>query len=212
MLWIQSRVDYINNLPQILSKTAQQQQAQPSLQHPSKGLDSSKLEHHLVQQRMSPITFTDDDFKGVDPSQDDPMVISIDMDNFTIMKTLVDKVSSVDILHWKTFNAMRIPIEEMMPYDDHVVGFSGGRVETKGYIELYTTFSLNKASKTLRIRYLVIEANTSYNILLGWSSLNKLGAIVSNLHLAMKFPSLSGDILTIHVDQKIARECYVESL
>ena len=30
MLWIQSRVDYILNLPQILSKrTAQQQQAQP---------------------------------------------------------------------------------------------------------------------------------------------------------------------------------------
>ena len=50
MLWIQSRVDYINNLPQILSKTVQQQQAQPSLQHPSKGLNSSKLEHHLVQQ------------------------------------------------------------------------------------------------------------------------------------------------------------------
>jgi len=40
MLWIQSRVDYITNLPQILSRTTQQQQAQPSLQHPSKGLDS----------------------------------------------------------------------------------------------------------------------------------------------------------------------------
>jgi len=50
MLWIQSRVDYITNLPQILSRTTQQQQAQPSLQHPSKGLDSSKLEHYLVQQ------------------------------------------------------------------------------------------------------------------------------------------------------------------
>ena len=37
MLWIQSRVDYIFNLPQNLSKTAQQQQAQSSLQHPSKG-------------------------------------------------------------------------------------------------------------------------------------------------------------------------------
>ena len=43
-------VDYIHNLPQILTKTAQQQQAQPRFQHPSKGLDSSKLEHHLVQQ------------------------------------------------------------------------------------------------------------------------------------------------------------------
>jgi len=59
---------------------------------------------------------------------------------------------------------------------------------------------------------LVIDANTSYNILLGLSSLNKLGAIVSTPHLAMKFPFLSGDILTIHVDQKVARECYAESL
>jgi len=50
MLWIQSRVDYITNLPQILSRTTQQQQTQPSFQHPSKGLDSSKLEHYLVQQ------------------------------------------------------------------------------------------------------------------------------------------------------------------
>ena len=52
MLWIQSRVDYKTQSTQILSKTTQQQQAQPSLQHPSKGLDSSKLEHHLVQQRL----------------------------------------------------------------------------------------------------------------------------------------------------------------
>ena len=140
------------------------------------------------------------------------MVISVDIDNFTIKKTLVDQGSSVDILYWKTFKAMRIPLEEMMPYDDHVVSFSRERVGTKGYIELYTTFGLNKASKTFKIRYLVIDANTSYNILLGRSSLNKLGAIISTPHLAMKFPSLSGDILVIHVDQKIARECYTESL
>jgi len=47
---------------------------------------------------MSPITFTSDDFKGVDYRQDDPMVISVDIDKFTIMKTLMDKGSSVDIL------------------------------------------------------------------------------------------------------------------
>ena len=140
------------------------------------------------------------------------MVISFDIDNFTIMKTLVDQESSVDILYWKTFKAMRIPTEEMTPYDDHVVDFSGEQVGMKGYIELYTTFDLDKASKTLKIRYLVINTNTSCNILLGRSNLNKLGVTVSTPHLAMKFPSLSGDILTIHVDQKIARECYAESL
>ena len=166
----------------------------------------------VVRPRMPPITFTDKDFKGIDPSQYDPVVISVDIDHFSIKKALVDQWSSVEILYWKTFKAMRIRIEEMMSYDDHVVGFSEKRVGTKGYIELYTTFDLNEASKTLRIRYLVIYANTSYNILLERSSLNKLGAIVSTPDLAMNFPSLSGDILTIHVDQKIARECYAESL
>jgi len=165
-----------------------------------------------IRPRMPPITFTDKDFKGIDPSQNDPMVISVDINNFTIKKALVDQGSSVDILYWKTFRAMQIPIEEMMPYNDYVVGYSGERVGTKGYIELYTTFGLEEACKTFRIRYLVIDANTSYNILLGQSSLNKLRAIVSNPHLAMKFPSLSVDILTIHVDQKVARECYAESL
>ena len=58
------------------------------------------------------------------------MVISIDIDNFTIKKALVDQGSSVDILYWKTFKAMRILIKEMMPYNDHVVGFSGERVGT----------------------------------------------------------------------------------
>jgi len=107
---------------------------------------------------------------------------------------------------------MIIPEAEMVPYDDHVVGFSGERVGTKGYIKLYTTFGQEKSCKTIKIRYLVINANTSYNILLGRPSHNRLMAIVSTPHLAMKFPSLAGDNLTVHVDQKEARECYVESL
>jgi len=162
---------------------------------------------------MQPITFTSEDFKGVDyRQQDDPMVIAVDIDRLTIRKTLVGQGSSVDILYWKTFKAMRIAEAEMKPYDDHVVGFSGKRVGTKGYIELYTTFEEGKNTKTIKIRYLVIDANTFYNILLGRPSINRLMAIVSIPHLAMKFPSRTGDILTVHVDQKEARECYAESL
>jgi len=162
---------------------------------------------------MPPITFTDEDFKGVDyRQQDDPMVIAVDIDRFIIRKTLVDEGSLVDILYWKTFKAVRMAETEMMPYDDHVVAFSGERVGTKGYIDLYTTFGEGKSTRTIKIRYLVIDANTSYNILLGRPSINRLMAIVSTPHLAMKFPSRTGDILTVHVDQKEARECYAESL
>jgi len=49
---------------------------------------------------MPPITFTDEDFKGVDyRQQDDPMVISVDIDQLTIQKTLMDQGSSIDILY-----------------------------------------------------------------------------------------------------------------
>ena len=87
----------------------------------------------------------------------------------------------------------------MVPYENHVADFSGERVGTKGYIELYTTFGQEKHCKTIRIWYLVIDAS-------------QLMAIVSTPHLAMKFPSPTGDILTVHVDQKEARKCYTESL
>ena len=42
--------------------------------------------------------------------------------------------------------------------------------------------------------------------------MNLLGTIVSTPHLAMKFPSPEDDIITVHVNQKTARQCYAASL
>jgi len=64
----------------------------------------------------------------------------------------------------------------------------------------------------MKIRYLMVDACTSYYALLERSSLNKLGAIVSTPHLAMKFPTKKGEISIIHVDQRVARECHMASL
>jgi len=161
---------------------------------------------------IPPITFTDDDFTAIDPAQDDPMVITVEIDKFAIAKVLVDQGSSVDILYWDTFKKMQISETEIQPYNEQIVGFSGERVDTRGFIDLFTTFNDDYLSKTINIRYLLVNANTSYNILLGRPSINRLKAIVSTPHLAMKFPSVNGDIATVHVDHKIARECYVTSL
>ncbi|XP_020203897.1 uncharacterized protein LOC109789378 [Cajanus cajan] len=166
-----------------------------------------------TRQRLPAITFTEADFKGIDPDQDNPMVISVEIHNCIVRKTLVDQGSSADILYWNTFKQLGIPEAELIPYNEPLVGFSGERVQTKGYIKLSTRFcSDGPEVKDIPIKYVVVHANTSYNILLGRPSLNRLGAIVSTPHLAMKFPSESGRIITVHVDQKVARECYFASL
>ena len=75
-----------------------------------------------------------------------------------------------------------------------------------------TTFSQGKLSRSFIIRYLLVDADTSYFALIGRKTLNELGAIVSTPHLKMKFHALTKEIITIKVDQKQARQCYVKSL
>ena len=48
--------------------------------------------------------------------------------------------------------------------------------------------------------------------MIGKKTLNELRAIVSTPCLKMKFPTLTGEIMTIKADQTQARHCYVESL
>jgi len=48
---------------------------------------------------MASITFIDDDFHGVDHQQDDPTVITIELENYAVKKVLIDQGSSVDILN-----------------------------------------------------------------------------------------------------------------
>ncbi|XP_027931921.1 uncharacterized protein LOC114187764 [Vigna unguiculata] len=166
--------------------------------------------HHRC--RMAPITFTNDDFHGLDHEQDDPMVITVELENYAVKKVLIDQGSSVDILYWATYQKLQLPTTTMVPYDEPIYGFSGEKVSTRGYIDLHTVFCDDTQTKTILIGFLVVDMPTSYNVLLGRPSLNTLGAVVSTPHLAMKFPSPSNDILTIHGDQQLARECYMANL
>ena len=70
---------------------------------------------------------------------------------------------------------------------------------------MMTTFGQGKLSKSFTITYLLLDLNTLYFDLIGRKTLNELGAVVSMLHLTMKFPTLTGEIVTIKADQKQAR-------
>jgi len=75
----------------------------------------------------------------------------------------------------------------MVPYVESIYGFFGEQVSTRGYIGLHTVFRDGTQTKTIPIRFLIVDAPTSYSVLLGRPSLNTLGAVVSTPHLAMKF-------------------------
>jgi len=107
---------------------------------------------------------------------------------------------------------MNLSEDLIVPYNEQIVGFSGERVDTRGYLDLCTRIGSRRDGREVRLRILLVEANTSYNVLLGRPCLNAFGAIISTLHLAMKFLPDKGTICTVHADQQIAGQCYAAGL
>ena len=64
---------------------------------------------------------------------------------------------------------------------------------------------------TTTARFLVVDAPSAYNMLLGRSSLNAIKAIPSAYHMMIKFPTVSG-VGMVRGDQRVARECYSVSM
>ena len=85
-------------------------------------------------------------------------------------------------------------------------------MEVRGHIKLRMTFTDGTTSRIENIRYLVVNALSAYNILLGRPALNRIGAVASTRHMEMKLPSLEGTLITIKSDQKEAKKCYENSL
>jgi len=59
---------------------------------------------------------------------------------------------------------------------------------------------------------MVVNIPSSYNTLLGRPAINKLGAVVSSMHMKMKYPVHGNRMRVIRVNQRSARKCYEGSL
>jgi hypothetical protein len=108
---------------------------------------------------------------------------------------------------------MQLAGEQLQPYHGTLVGFTGDQAEVMGYITLLTTFGKKENAKTIKVRYLVVRTPCpSYNIIVGRPAFNTLGAAMSTLYLAIKYPLDNGRVGTVRGDQILARQCYESSL
>ncbi|RDX83674.1 Retrovirus-related Pol polyprotein from transposon opus, partial [Mucuna pruriens] len=125
------------------------------------------------------------------PHQEDPVVISTVAAEYKI-----DQGSFANVLYWSTFQKMEVLESRLEECASTLIGFSGEQVEIRGCIKIKTTFGMGRDAKTILIKYIVVIVRTSYNVILGQLTLNKLYAIVSIPHLCMKYP-VDGRVGTI---------------
>ena len=160
---------------------------------------------------VTTITFSDSDLEGCQHPHDDPLVIRAIVANKTIHRVLVDNGSSTDIIFSSAFNKMGIGREKLEPVSTHLRGFSREKVLPLGSIQLVLTLGGPPCQATMTIRFLIVDAPSAYNVLLGRPSLNAINAIPFAYHMVIKFPTTNG-VGMVREDQRVARECYSASM
>ena len=157
------------------------------------------------------ITFSDSDLEGCQHSHDNLLVIRAIVSNTTVHRVLVDNGSSGDIIFASAFDKMGIGREKLEPVGTHLRGFSGEKVLPLGSIQLVLTLGEPPCQATTTTRFLIVDAPSAYNMLLGRPSLNAIKATPSAYHLVIKFLTIHG-VGTVRGDQRVARECYTASM
>ena len=106
---------------------------------------------------------------------------------------------------------MKLSKERLQPFTSSLVSFTGDRVIPKGVVKLTIITGTYPPQVSKEIDFLVVDCPSTYNVILGRPTLNKLKAATLIYYLKVKFPT-AHDIGEIRGDQVLARECYQAAL
>ncbi|GFZ15785.1 hypothetical protein Acr_25g0001940 [Actinidia rufa] len=160
---------------------------------------------------QTPITFSNDDLRGLHLPHDDALVISAVIANFNIQRILIDNGSSADILFISAFERMKIGIDKLHPFHTPLIGLGGNTTHPLEWINLPITLGTEPHQTTVWQDFIVVDCPSLYNAILGRPTLGGIKAITSTYHLKLKFPTLTG-IGEIKGDQKVARQCFISAM
>ena len=119
----------------------------------------------------------------------------------------VDNGSLADVMYMMTIQQMKLDPKRLKPFRSPLVSFSGDCVYPKGIISLQITARTYLAQVIRMVDFLIVDCPSSYNMILGWLTFNRLKVATSTYCLKVKFQTRYG-IREIRGDQHLARECY----
>ncbi|GAV75215.1 hypothetical protein CFOL_v3_18694, partial [Cephalotus follicularis] len=138
---------------------------------------------------------------------DDPVVVTLMVELFTMKRILIDSGRSADILYKHAFDQLRMPVDQLKPIKTPLVGFVGETVHPLGSIDLSVVVGTAPRQAQVQMTFLVVDTPSPYNAIIGRPGLNLMEVIVSTRHLLMKFPTRFGVRESIG-DQQASRQCY----
>ncbi|GAV77635.1 hypothetical protein CFOL_v3_21106, partial [Cephalotus follicularis] len=122
------------------------------------------------------ITFSEVDYEGVRLPHDDPVVVTLLVELFTMKRIIIDSGSSADILYKHVFDQLRIPADQLKPVKTPLVGFTGETIHPLGSINLFVVAGTAPRQVQVEMTFLVVDTPSPYNAIMGRPGLNLLEA------------------------------------
>ncbi|XP_061362505.1 uncharacterized protein LOC133306227 [Gastrolobium bilobum] len=126
--------------------------------------------------------FTKAELEDVMPGHVDGLVITGTLVNCKVKKMFVDNSSCADIILWQAFQKMNLDVEDLKPCNTDLMAFNGCDTIPKGYIDLRLTLGTKEAYKSERVRFIVADFPSEYNVILGRPTIHDWDMLVSTKH------------------------------
>ncbi|GAV80616.1 hypothetical protein CFOL_v3_24076, partial [Cephalotus follicularis] len=122
------------------------------------------------------ISFSEADYEGVRLPHDDPVVVTLMVELFTMKRILTDSGSSADILYKHAFDQLWISVDQLKPVKTPLVGFAGEIVHPLGSIDLSVVAGTAPRQTQVQMTFLVVDTPSPYNAIIGRPGLNLMEA------------------------------------
>ncbi|XP_073031274.1 uncharacterized protein [Primulina eburnea] len=157
------------------------------------------------------ISFGPEDLRGVSLPHNDALVIQARVANYDVLRVFVDNGSSVNVIFKEALVQMDLHEYQLEAVETALFGFAGHAVYPEGEIALPLTLAMGDLRKTVMTTFTVVDAPSSYNVILGRPAMNEMKAVASSYHQKIKFP-MQGQVGEVKGDQPSSRRCYGETV
>ncbi|XP_057543500.1 uncharacterized protein LOC130821729 [Amaranthus tricolor] len=142
----------------------------------------------------------------------DPLVVTIKIGQMMVRRVLVDTGSTADLITMECLKKMKFEEKNLQPLDKPLIGFGGNQVIPMGTIILPVRVGERSGSRTMPVRFTVVDLAFPYNAIMGLPLINKIKAAIFPHQLLLQFEQDDGQVGILKGDQVMARQCLINTL
>ena len=134
-------------------------------------------------------------------------MVTAQINSFIVKRVMIDQRSGVDVMYPDLFKGLGLKNKDLSKCDTPLVGFNGRVVILEGQILL----PVNMEDKDVVVTFVMITSFSLYTVILERPWIHAMGAILSTLHVKVKFYTEKG-IAIVRGSQQVARQCLVAAV